>query len=166
MEDKKVEVVQDMQEAQNVKESVETKPEVTQLNILPKVEDKDENEEIFVSEKDLFDCEIKYYKENGVFVVEGVDDNFVLNKADKTLSFSCKYPSITDLTTIMNAISGKDVSHFKTSDYVLLELARLSLLLRKWSLKQDINRIHDINPKFVKAMIVKVQEKIGMQGLV
>lgn len=126
---------------------------------------KEENSDLFITEKDTFDSEVEFYNSNGTIFVKGIDPEYDITKQSRKMTFTCKYPSMSDLATITNIMANKQITEFKATDFMLLEFSRLSVLIRRWSLPQDMSRMGEINPKIIKAMLAKIQEKIGLQGL-
>ena len=125
------------------------------------------NDDIFITEKDTFDCAIRYYKDAKGLVVEKVDDEFdVKTENIKTISFTCKYPNQADYQTMLNSPVYKEITENITGiDLAKLEITRLSLLIRKWSVPQSMDRLLETDPKIVKAMLISVNEQIGLKAI-
>jgi len=133
----------------------------------------DENyEDIFVSEKDIFNVSIEYYKdEKNNIIVEGVDEGFDITRTAKKISMTLKYPSQGDVSTISNSNvrNGiKSIDNMTVNQFILLEIARFVTLLRSWSLSQKVSydTIMSINPKIIKGVLNKVREEIGTEGII
>lgn len=124
------------------------------------------NDDIFITENDTFDCSFKYYKDGINVVVSGVDDDFDATKPSKTITFTCKYPSQADYQSIINSNAFKGITDELTgTDLIKLEMTRLSLLLRKWSVSKPLDKLLDADPKIIKGMLVCVSKVIGLKGL-
>lgn len=126
---------------------------------------------IFITEDDVFNCNIKYYKENRKFIVEGADDNFESIKADKDLNLTFKYPSQGDMELIdaTAGINSSAVSNdFRIKEVMRLELARVLVLIRGWSSKKKISNdaVLSLNPKIIKGITSKLREIIEMDGII
>lgn len=135
-----------------------------------KVEAKvDSCEDIFVTESDLFDISLKYYKKDNIFFVEGIDDNFDPKEPCKEIKMSLKYPDQDDCNRIALSSSKLDANLDRVDirDYLKMELARLMVLIRKWSLNKEISTatIINISPKIMKGIFAKVRTVIGTDGI-
>jgi len=125
-----------------------------------------DNEDLFVTEKTTFEAKVRYYKdEKNGFIVEGVSEEFDEKNKLQEIIVTCKYPSQSDYQSLLNSPSFKGLNDLRAVDVVLLELSRLSLLIRGWSLKQDLARIMEMDPRIVKGILWAVSQKIGMQGI-
>jgi len=142
----------------------EIKPEAKQVT--------EQNEEsiLFITEKDTFDVIIKYYKDKDSVMVEGIDDDFVVSKGDKSFTMTLKYPSQADVSRIaQEGIKLKITSEeMDLRDIMGLEFSRILCLMRKWSLKEKLNieTIMKLHPKIVKAVLLQVRIKLGMDGII
>lgn len=125
------------------------------------------NDDIFITENTLFDGSVSYYRENNEIKVLGVDDDYKPEgQTVKTISFKCKYPSQADYQTILNSPLYKNMVDMRAVDLVLLELTRLSLLIREWSIKnRDLSALLEIDPKIVKGMLKSIRDSIDMKGI-
>jgi hypothetical protein len=130
-----------------------------------------EDNDIFVTEADVFDIGVKYYKKDGVVMVKDLDEAFDDKERYKEFSATFKYPDQSDVASIA-VYAGKiktDMSNgnIDVRDILNLEFGRLLTLIRKWTLKKEINNtnILAIHPKVIKSMIIKIREKIGMDGI-
>ena len=129
-------------------------------------------EDIFITENSTFDISVIFQKDENKILVENVDASFdEKNIVDsKSINITFKYPSQGDITEIANSpirSSVKGLETLSVSDFTLLETARMLCLIRKWSIKKPINNqsIMELNPKIVKAIIYKIREKIGNEGI-
>ena len=136
-----------------------------------KEEVKEEYISPFISNDDTFDVKVEYYKEGKDFIVEGVDNTF--NKEIKNrqaITFTFKRPNQGDVALIM--AEGNSMTHGKENDdvrsYLLLEFARILVLIRGWSLAEELNNVNmlSLSPKIVKSLISKVREEIGAEGII
>lgn len=125
------------------------------------------NDDIFITEKDTFDCSIRYYKNENGIMVEKVDDEFDNGAQNiKTITFTCKHPNQSDYQTMLNSPVYKGITENITGiDLAKLEITRLSLLIRKWSVQQSLDRLLEVDPKIVKAMLISVNEQIGLKAI-
>ncbi len=165
-----------MAEEQSVVEEIESTPEEIKDVEEPKVEieepviaqikPRDRNEDIFITEDDLFNITIRWYKKDGNVVVEGGDDGFDINEKDiNEFVVTFKYPSQGDYEIIMGSTSYRSPDDMKISDIIQMELTRLITLIRGWSLKQEISRMVQLDPSIIKGMMKKVRDIIGMKGI-
>lgn len=149
-------------------ETVETKNEVVvQTETVVPTKTVESHDDIFITENDTFTLEVQYYKANGDIKVKKVDDDFD-EKAEniKTISFTCKYPSQGDYQTMVNSGVYKSINeNISGLDMIQLEMIRLSLLLRTWTIKKPIEEMINMDPKIVKAMLLLVNERIGLKGI-
>jgi hypothetical protein len=86
-----------------------------------------------------------------------------------------KYPNQGDTTTIANTLGNGTFKNQNRSvdgglgamDFMLLELARFTCLLRKWSINKPITNenVLNLNPKIFKAILNKVREHLGTDGI-
>ena len=127
---------------------------------------------VFVTEDDKFDVTVEFYKENGKTFVRGVDDSFDIAKKSEYFTVTVKYPSQGDVELIYSA-TGKSVDptnpqEISVPDFLRLELSRLLILIRKWSAGIDCTaeKIYQLNPKIVKAIILKIRAELGMDGII
>jgi hypothetical protein len=131
----------------------------------------DDFSDIFVTEKDIFDIFVEYYKKDGNLYVEGVDENFDKTFKTKKLSMTFKYPNQGDIGLIniqahnTKSSMGGDMS---VRDFLALEFHRFNVLIRKWSLNKEINNsnVLSVHPKIIKSFLSQIREKIGMDGII
>jgi len=163
----------------NVSAEVEVLSNVSaEVNDETKVDDKqleeikqpDENDfsSIFINETDVFDIIIKFNKVDGALKVEFVDDDFI-DENSKEIKITFKYPSQGDYDLINGYVSksSKDDDDTFVRDFMKLELARVLVLIRKWSLKEKLSNdsIYKLHPKVFKCITYHVREKISTDGL-
>jgi hypothetical protein len=105
-------------------------------------------------------------------IVRGVDDSFDITRKSENFTVTVKYPSRGDVELIYSS-SGKSVDptnpqEISIPDFLRLELSRLLILIRKWSAGPDLTaeKIYQLNPKIVKAIILKIRAEIGMEGII
>ena len=140
----------------------ETKNDVQQIK-------QDDNSDLFVKETDTFECKVRFYRKDNAFVVENVDEEF--NDKDeknnvREIVFKCKYPSSLDLQTMLGSEYYKSMGELKASDLTMLQLQRLSILIRSWSLPQELSELFKIDVRVVKGMLIAISSKIGMNGII
>lgn len=131
--------------------------------------ERDDSDDIFITENDTFDVKIKWYKIGSQLFVQDSDFDFeekdVEDTEVKEFTVTFKYPSQGDYETIMGTTSYRTPDDMKISDIILMELTRLVTLVRRWSLKQDLSRMVDMDPMFIKAILKKVRDEIDMKGI-
>jgi hypothetical protein len=128
----------------------------------------DNNSDIFVSENDTFDISLKYYKKDGqVYTNSGADADYSALEPSKEIILTLKYPDYSDYAMISSSINKQDVEKLDIRDLLSMELMRIIVLMRKWSVNKELNRdnIMSLNSKIVRGLIVKVREKIGIEGI-
>jgi hypothetical protein len=157
------------QNVQNVATPTPTEKVISQMVVSSeKLENKDDsNDDIFIDEKEQFLVTVKYYNdEKNELFVERVDDNFDKEKKDiKSFDVSFKYPSHGDYEAILNSPVYKSVENLRMPEIIQLELLRMGILLRSWTLNKRINQIVQLKPKIVKGIMLGVREKISMDGI-
>ena len=129
----------------------------------------------FVTDNDTFDVRVRYYKVNKKIMAEEVDEDFDKdNKGIKTLSLTIKYPSQGDAFLInsqskQSNVESKNLSQINAiADYLQTEVIRLLNLVRKWDAKETLSNesVLSLHPKVVKAILGKVRDEIGTDGIV
>ena len=161
-EETKEEIVEEVKEeiVEEVKEEIveETKEEIK--------EEADVNESIFITEDDVFDVKIRWYKVDNELFIEESDSEFDVDFKDiHAFSVTFKYPSQGDYEVIMNSTVYRSPDEMKIADIVQMELTRMVTLVRGWDLKQDISRMVQLDPFIIKAILQKLRELIGMKGI-
>ena len=80
-----------------------------------------------------------------------------------------KQPNQGDVTNIIGMVysGGSKLQPNDVVDFTRLELARFMCLIRKWSSDKPIDNenILALNPKIVKAILNKIRESIGADGI-
>jgi hypothetical protein len=151
-------------------EVAEVKPEAISIKLEVKQDSKDINyDDMFIRENDTFDIEVSYYHSNNDLLVDGVDETFdKFNPNVKSFTMTLKYPSQGDFETIMSRVNYKSPESMSILDMYQLEVTRLIVIMRKWSLKKKliVSELVNMNPKIVKGIINKVRESISTQGLI
>jgi len=125
----------------------------------------------FIHESDIFDIIIRCYKdkEKGL-LVDKVDTEFEEDKQEiRGITFTFKYPSQGDFN-IISTQAGAIVNEDDAPDHInlnKLEFARLLVLIRKWSLPEELSNSNlvDLDPKIVKAVIYGLREKLNLNGI-
>ena len=122
---------------------------------------------IFVSEDDVFDVSVGCYKEEGRLFVEDLDDDFDAKKDKETLTLTLRYPSQADVEQINMSNTVNAIEEFDARALAHLEFTRLLVLAKEWSLKEELNNsnILKLHPRVVKALIIKIREKIAFDGI-
>ena len=129
----------------------------------------------FVSEDDVFEVKVRYYKNGRRVFVEEVDEDFKeFDPNIQTISIVIKYPSQGD-TIDINAQSKRYATESSTnnqinavSDYLQMEVVRFLHLARKWDIEKDLNNgnVLSLNPKIVKGILAKIRNEIGTDGII
>ena len=150
---------------QEVKNTVE-ETVVEQAPVETKQDKPDVNEDIFIGEDDTFDIKVRWYKFDGKVMVAREDDEFD-EKYEQVNEFTVtfKYPSQGDYEIIIGSSAYRSPEDMTVTNIVQLELARMVTLVRKWSLKQDISRMIELDPNIVKSILRSIREEIGMKGI-
>ena len=135
-----------------------------------KIEAKDGNRDIFITEDDTFTVDVNYYHDpvKGL-IIETIEDSFdATNKNIKTFNMTFKYPSQGDYETIMARSKYQSIEKMNLTEVTLLETTRTIVLMKKWSLnrKLTVAEMSSLDPKIIKAINNKVREKIGVSGLI
>jgi hypothetical protein len=169
MEEVKNEVKEEVVKIDEIKEEIklEVKEEVREVKAEEK-EDNDSDSDIFVTENDTFDVSLKYYKKNGqIYTDSGADVDFSPIERSKEIRLTLKYPDQSDCNVISAATVKQDIEKLSMRDLMAIELTRIIVLMRKWSLNKELNRDNfmSLNAKIVKGLIVKIRENIGMEGI-
>jgi hypothetical protein len=152
-------------------EVAEAKPEVNPIKLEVKQDSKKDinYDDMFIRESDTFDIEVSYYYSNNDLLVDGVDETFDKSNPNvKSFMMTLKYPSQGDFETIMSRVNYKSPESMSILDMYQLEVTRLIVIMRKWSLKKKliVSELVNMNPKIVKGIINKVRETISTQGLI
>ena len=126
---------------------------------------------VFVTEDDVFDITLSFYKENGKMYVSGVDDDFDVSKAKDEFLATFKYPSQGDSELIMNMsrqASNGNASDLTVPDFMKMEVARMMVLIRKWSAGTDLTseKIYQLHPKIVKGLVAALRQEMGTEGII
>jgi hypothetical protein len=146
---------------------VESTPEESDTKVVQADETEDSNQSIFITEDDTFDIEIKWYKKDKQLYIDGISDNYdAKDNKENCFTITFKYPSQGDAQLIMGGLSYKKSDDISMSDLVQMELFRLSVLCRRWTLKQDVDQMINLDPYIVKSIVHKVRDEIGMKGII
>lgn len=142
------------------------KPEekVEELDILKK--EYDVNDAIFITENDTFDVTVRWQKFGNKIYVEEGDSEFDKDNGNiNEFVVTFKYPSQGDYEIIMSSGAYRNQEDIKLTDIIQLELARMVTLVRKWSLKQNLSKMVDLDPNIIKAILTGVRNEIGMKAI-
>jgi len=162
----------EVKEVKEVLEAVEKTDEIKAIakevieEANKKIEKKETKFSPFVSENDRFKIETKYYVENEITMVYGVDDKFDDKKECDTITVFIKRPSQADSSIISSNM--KNRGEMDVFDLMQAEVTRLLVLIRDWSLKETLSNeaILNLNPKIVKSILTQIREKIGVEGII
>ena len=114
----------------------------------------------------IFDISVLYYKVGNDLCVESVDEDFDYKlPVVKHIDMTFKYPCQGDYETIIAQNAYKSPDKMTLIDVMQMELTRLVVLIRKWSLDAEFTRMVELDTKIVKAIANKVREKIGVKGI-
>ena len=108
----------------------------------------DNNDDIFITEKDRFTLTIEYYLDDKEPIIEGYNDSF--NKTGKDIhSFDMyfKYPSQRDTEYIMSTKPIQSIEDAEVLDFIELENVRIMKLMRGWSMTRPLEDLAEIHPK-------------------
>jgi len=122
----------------------------------------------FVTDEDVFDIAIEYYKEDKKIMAEG-SDKFDDKKAKSRIVFTMRYPSQADCESIMQQ-SRTMVDFSKDMDVqslLRMESVRFLTLIKSWSVDKELNNenIMALHPDIIRHALVKIREEIGVHGL-
>jgi len=163
--------------SEEVKERVEEAKEGIKETI--KVETEEVKEEVkeglgfspFITEDDKFDVIVECYKgESGEIMVKGVDASFDKERKDiKQIKFTFKHASQGDFNVISSQ-GGTIINESDAPDHAnlnKLEFARFLVLIREWSLPEELSNFNiiNLNPKIIKSVIFTLREKINLEGI-
>ena len=123
----------------------------------------DTMDDIFITEQNTFDCVVEFYRDNEKLLVKNLDEGFDVNHTGiRKIAFTCKHPSQGDYEMMLNSPTYKNMQNaFRPIDMIALELTRLSLLIRSWSLNQDFSRMVELDPQIIRGMTVAISNHIG-----
>lgn len=126
----------------------------------------------FVTEDDRFDIFVACYKdERGVLLVDRVDEDF---KEDdprvRKIKFVFKNPNQGDcnvVTTQAKMVMNEDEKP-NIADLTNLEWARLMVLIRSWSLVEELNNANliKLSPKVIRSVVFAIRDEIGLEGII
>jgi len=172
-EEKVVEDVKQIdKEVKEEKEKIEVKEEKEVKDQPEKDKEKVIKEIIspFVTEDDLFNVTVQYYRDGKKMVVQNVDDDFNKTKDCAFIELKIKYPSQGDCDII--AEQGKVNSdivldQLNIREFMKLEFVRFLCLVRKWSLDLELNNtnIMTLHPSIIRAILYDVREELAMDGI-
>jgi hypothetical protein len=160
------------------KEKKEEQEEQTQKEVVEKVEAKKEPQtnlavSPFVTEEDLFDVKVDYYREGKKMVVQGVDDDYDKKKAVASVEFKVKYPSQGDCDIIAEQgrvqLENSGVpDQINIREFMKLEFVRFLCLVREWNLDKEINNtnIMSLHPSIIRAALLRIREELATEGIV
>lgn len=124
----------------------------------------------FITEDDVFDVLVRYYRDGKKIFVETIDENFEVNRKDiAEIKFVIKYPNQGDCDLMFGTSKKIDLNtdNMNIKTFMELEVVRFLSLVRKWSLKEELNNKNalSLSPKIIKAVISKIREEIQLEGL-
>jgi len=126
---------------------------------------------VFVTEDNVFDVIVEYYKINNKIYVKGVHDDFDASQVSSKLNVALKYPSYGDGEFILSQAKllydSFSSDNLGVRDLLTLEFSRLIVLIRKWSLSDAVTKenIAKINPSIIKGLTNGIRNVIGMDGI-
>jgi len=124
----------------------------------------------FVTEDDLFNITVQYYRDGKKMVVQNVDDDFNKTKDCASIELKIKYPSQGDCDIISEqgkVNSDITLDQLNIREFMKLEFVRFLCLVRKWSLDLELNNtnIMTLHPSIIRAILYDVREELGMDGI-
>ena len=156
-------------------ETVEVEPKAEEPKVEPKAEEPkvevsepvDNNDDIFITEKDKFTIPMTYYmNEKREPFIEGFSEGYDPDgKEIHSFEMYFKYPSQKDAEYIMATKPIQNIEDATVIDFIELENVRIITLMRGWSMKRPLTDLAQIHPTIVKAMRTKVSEEIGGNGM-
>jgi len=127
--------------------------------------------DIFITEENTFDIEVRFYKKDGKLFVMGVDDDFDnTEKNIQVLVITLKYPSQSDCLNLdrvkLNLQPSEEIVDPRS--ILQMEYNRFVLLARKWNLDEKLEEsvILKINPKIIKGILLELRDKIAFDGII
>lgn len=127
----------------------------------------------FISDDDVFDIRVEYYKENKRIFVKGVSDLFDDKKNNSIISFKVKYPSQADCEMISASSRGEgnlvQEGEVDVRNFFKMELARFLTLVRSWNeVSRELNNknVMDLHPDIIRAALLKVRDELGTTGII
>lgn len=126
----------------------------------------------FISDDDMFDVKVEYYKENKKIFVKGTSDDFDDKKSSTVISFKVKYPSQADCEMISartdNKVNLVQEGEVDIRSFYKMELNRFLILVRSWSELRELNNknVMDLHPDIIRAVITNIREEIGTTGII
>jgi hypothetical protein len=166
------EIVKDVEKAKedSEKKSEEILEQKEKIIDMAKAETSSKNtnhDDIFITEKNTFDITIKYYVSDGQLFVKNISEYFDdENENMKEFTVTLKHPSQKDYETLLATSTYDNKTEFSFVDIVKLEISRLVILIRSWSIDKSITDLYQLNPKIIKAMTVEIRNVIEMDGII
>jgi len=127
--------------------------------------------DIFITEENTFDIEVKFYKKDGKLFVMGVDDDFDnTEKNIQVLVITLKYPSQADCLNMdrvkLSLSKAEDIIDPRSISQ--LEYNRFIILARKWSLEEKLEELNilRLSPKIIKGILQILRDKISFDGII
>jgi hypothetical protein len=148
-----------------VTEEVKTEEVKTEEVKTEEVKTKQDNSDIFVTEDNTFDVEIKYYVTDSLPHIEGFSDEFDDEIETKDFTVTFKFPSQRDSEIIMATKSIENAETATYLDFIEIENVRMMTLIRGWSLDRPLKDLSTVHPDIIKAIKAKISEKILGSGL-
>lgn len=129
----------------------------------------DDNSDIFITEDNTLELTVKYNQKGNGLSVEKIDDDFVESSETKKITVTVKYPSQGDYDVIAGAFNRRpnESKDLEVKDILRMEFCRLMVLIRKWSLPRSCtpDNLMQLHPRIIKAIIIELREKMGMDGI-
>jgi hypothetical protein len=143
-----------------MEENEETKIEET------KVEKAEyDNDDIFVSENNVFIIKVNFYKDGNKMFVEGIDDDFDNTKNVKSINITFKYPSYADVQMIYTLSNVRVKEKIEVMELMILQDARIAVLFRSWDSSRSKDSLNDLDTKILKSVRNLIIREIGMEGI-
>ena len=117
---------------------------------------------IFINEKDTFDISVEYYEDGKQIIADRSSTEFdSLHKDMKKFTVTFKCPNQRDYFLIK---SSGELNN--ASDVLNLEIVRIGVLIRSWTLDADIEtKLSELHPKITQSLVLGVRDIIGFDGI-
>lgn len=148
--------------------SPEETKETKEIDLKEKIQEGEFSiDDIFITEDDKFNVSVSFYKKDKKLIVETIDDDFSLDHKSIKIDLTFKYPSQGDVSTINHISMQSKVENMDVRDFARLELSRMLCLVRGWNIPKPCNNenVIALSPTIVKAILNKIREVIGTEGM-
>ena len=121
----------------------------------------------FITEEDVFEIVVKYYKVDGKIMVADIDVDYDSTKDQSEVKMVIKYPDQGDCDYVKGTLNLGEDDGINLRDVARMELVRLMRLMRKWNLDCDLieENILRLEPKIAKSLTNKIAGRLGYTGV-